>query len=123
MWQLGSLETAVMECVWADEGLVSVRRVTEQLNESRAQPLAYTTVMTTMVKLHRKRWLNRTREGRRYVYEASTSREACAAQIITQVLSDSGDPETVLMHFVGQVEENGSPELQETVRRILASDA
>ncbi|WP_413805547.1 BlaI/MecI/CopY family transcriptional regulator [Streptomyces sp. OE57] len=122
MWQLGSLETEVMESVWAADGPVSVRQIVSALNGQRSRPLAYTTVMTTMDKLHRKRWLTRTRDGRRYVYEPSASREACAARIITRVLNDSGSPEAVLMHFVGQLEASGSAELQAAVRRVLATE-
>ena len=56
---LGHLEFGVMEILW-ELGESSVRDVRERLN----RPLAYTTVMTTLERLHKKSLLGRRRVGR-----------------------------------------------------------
>ena len=62
--RFGPLEAAVMEAVWAAGGPVSVREVMGRLNNGRAEPLAYTTVMTVMSRLAEKGALARSPAGR-----------------------------------------------------------
>ena len=66
---LGPLETDVLEVVWA-RGESAVRDVAQRLS----QPLAYTTVMTTLDRLFKKGLLNRRKEDRAFVYSARFSR-------------------------------------------------
>ncbi len=66
MAQLGELERAVMERVWAWQRPVSVRDVVDDLVRDR--DIAYTTVMTIMERLHRKCFLRRERVGKAYLY-------------------------------------------------------
>src|SRR5262245_21323386 len=58
---LGPLETRIMDVIW-DRGHSSVREVMLSVG-----PLAYTTVMTTMARLHEKGLLDRYEEGRTFV--------------------------------------------------------
>ncbi len=51
----GDLEAVVMDWVWYHQEPVTVRDVFEDLSEQR--PIAYTTVLSTMDNLYRKRWL------------------------------------------------------------------
>src|SRR5258708_12217156 len=67
----GPLESEVMRVVWAADGPVPVREVVEALNAGRAEPLAYTTVMTVMNRLAGKEALVRSPTGRSFVYEAT----------------------------------------------------
>ena len=69
---LGPLETAVMEKVWK-RGPLTVRDIVDDLGRSRG--LAYTTVMTVMVRLHGKGLLTRERTGKTYVYRATFTRD------------------------------------------------
>ncbi|HUQ40942.1 MAG TPA: BlaI/MecI/CopY family transcriptional regulator [Candidatus Limnocylindrales bacterium] len=69
---LGPLENAVMEHVWK-HGPVTVRDIVEELG--RARSLAYTTVMTVMVRLHAKGLLHRERTGKTYIYRAAFTQE------------------------------------------------
>ncbi|HZP95014.1 MAG TPA: BlaI/MecI/CopY family transcriptional regulator [Candidatus Limnocylindria bacterium] len=69
---LGPLESAVMARLWK-RGPATVRDVVEELGRTR--DLAYTTVMTVMVRLHAKGLLARERNGKTYVYRAVRSRE------------------------------------------------
>lgn len=67
---LGSLETRVMELLWA-RGESSVRDVSEAID----RPLAYTTVMTTLERLFKKGLLTRSKCGRAFLYSPAFSRE------------------------------------------------
>lgn len=60
---LGPLEKKVMEYVWASGGC-SVR----ELHSDFAENLAYTTLMTTLDRLHKKGLLLRTLEGKAFRY-------------------------------------------------------
>ena len=60
---LGPLEQRLMRIVW-QLGEVSVRDVHQRLNET----LAYTTLMTTLDRLHKKGLLERRKEGRAFFY-------------------------------------------------------
>ncbi len=75
---LGPLEGAVMDRIWK-RGPLTVRDVVDEVGRSRG--LAYTTVMTVMVRLHAKGLLARKREGKTYVYRAAFTREEHRARV------------------------------------------
>src|SRR5207249_3045671 len=75
---LGPLESAVMERLWK-RGPATVRDVVDDLGRSRG--LAYTTVMTVMVRLQAKGMLRRERNGKTYVYRPAFSREEHRARL------------------------------------------
>jgi predicted transcriptional regulator len=109
----GRLETAVMEVVWAAERPVAVREVIDRVNGGRAEPLAYTTVMTVMSRLAEKGVLARRREGRGYVYEA-TAKDA-AGIAVRSVLAEHGD--AAMAQFVEQA--RADPELLRRLQRLV----
>lgn len=105
-----------MEVLWAAGEPMSVRGVLNRLNAQRSEPLAYTTVMTTLARLAEKQILARTRDGRGYVYEPAVSD---AAQIaVRSVVRDFGD--AALAHFVDEA--RSDPELLRRLQRLLADD-
>jgi predicted transcriptional regulator len=114
MAQLGDLERAVMERVWAWHRPVSVRDVLDDL--VRERDVAYTTVMTIMERLYRKEFLRRERVGKAYLYEATSTREAYTAALMADALATSVDRQGALVHFV---DEMAAGEL-EALRRALA---
>jgi predicted transcriptional regulator len=75
---LGPLETEVMVRLWKRRS-ATVRDIVDDL--SRTRELAYTTVMTIMVRLHEKGLLERTREGKTYVYRPSRTRDEHRARL------------------------------------------
>jgi predicted transcriptional regulator len=79
---LGHLEHQVLEEVWR-RGEATVR----EMRASLAEPLAYTTVMTTLDRLYRKGILQRRREGRAFVYAASAPREEFERSVVTDLFS------------------------------------
>lgn len=112
---LGPLEQVVMDHVWDVEGPVTVRQVFDEVGKRRK--LAYTTVMTVMNRLWRKRLLRRTRAGRAFAYEAASSREEYAALLVRGVLDGAHDRRSVLLGFVRAVEEKDLTELERLVRQ------
>ncbi|WP_432974135.1 BlaI/MecI/CopY family transcriptional regulator [Dactylosporangium sp. CA-233914] len=97
----GELQAAVMRQLWAADGPVTARYVHTALSEER--DLAYTTVQTVMDKLHRKGWLRRQPHGRAHLYQPVATREQHGAGLMREALTDSGDREQALLHFVGQM--------------------
>jgi predicted transcriptional regulator len=111
---LGPLESEVMELVWSADGPVTVRALHERLNEGRAQPLAYTTVMTVMSRLAEKEVLARRRDGRGYVYEARAADPAAIA--VRSVMRDHGN--AAMAHFVEAA--RADPQALRRLRKLLA---
>jgi predicted transcriptional regulator len=108
--QLGDLEAAVMDRVWKRARPVLVRDILEDLNTER--PLAYTTVMTVMDKLHRKGWLRRESQGRAYVYEAVASRESHTARLMRDAWATSDNQAAAFVHFLEQLSEEEAKALR-----------
>ena len=98
----GDLEATVMDQLWAAEQPLAVREVVELLCPERA--LAYTTVMTVLDNLHRKRWLRRKRDGRAWRYTPALTREAYTAQLMHEALAISDDRAGVLARFVEEID-------------------
>lgn len=102
MRQLGQLEGVVMQHLWSAGEPVSVRAMLEALTPER--PLAYTTVMTVMHNLHAKGLVVRAKEGKAYLYTPAATREEHTAEVLHEVLADSDDRRTALMHLVGKMD-------------------
>jgi predicted transcriptional regulator len=66
---LGPLETRVLQSLWSRGGPASVRDLQPDFPD-----IAYTTLMTTLDRLHRKTVLNRTKRGRAFLYEPQLCR-------------------------------------------------
>ena len=117
MASLGQLEAAVMERLWAWDRPVSVRDVLEDMQRDRT--IAYTTVMTVLDNLHRKRMVIREKVGRAYVYRSTRSRERHTAELMEQALSGTADRGAALMHFV---QEMSPDEVDDLKKALLAVD-
>jgi predicted transcriptional regulator len=110
----GPLESEVMDAVWRAGEPVAVREVVDELNERRAESLAYTTVMTVMSRLADKEVLARRKVGRGYVYEANAPDAAGIA--VKDVLRNYGD--AAVAHFVDEAQTD--PALLQRLRRLLS---
>jgi len=80
---LGTLESDVMNVIWKEKK-VYVREVAEILRFKR--PIAYTTVMTVMDKLFKKRFLARKKIGKAYQYRPVAPRDIFANKALSLVL-------------------------------------
>lgn len=101
MLTLGELERAVMETLWEHSAPMTVREVVRALAD---RDPAYTTVMTVLDRLAKKRFVSRTRgEGRAWRYVAAASRENYIAQLMLDALAQTGDRDAALTHFAHSV--------------------
>ena len=96
----GELESAVLAALWASETALTPGQVREALDDN----LAYTTVMTTLVRLNEKGQVNRERSGRAYAYRPAVDVAGVAADKMRHVMERSGDREGVLARFVGALD-------------------
>ncbi len=111
--RMGELETAVMDLLWDRGGWLTPGEVHVVLSAER--PLAYTTVMTILVRLWRKGRLERQRDGRAYAYRPVMSREEHAAARMGEVLAGLNDRPAALSHFVQAL----GPADRAQLRRVL----
>lgn len=82
---LFDLEADVMEIVWSEGwDAFSVADVHTQLE--RGREIAYTTVMTTVGRLHDKGLLERERDGKRYLYRPVMERDEFLRSMAREVL-------------------------------------
>ncbi len=82
---LGALEAQIMSAVWEANGPVSVHDVQEALM-SQGKEAAYTTVMTTLGRLHNKGLLARDMKGKAYFYSARVTRRELSSTVTKQVI-------------------------------------
>lgn len=79
---LGDLETQVMELLW-EESPLSVRTACERLRGDHA----YTTIMTTMDRLHKKRLLRRQKDRNAFIYEPAMDRAEYQKRVVEAALT------------------------------------
>lgn len=77
--ELGPLEIRVLEQLAAGEAR-SVTEVQQRL-EQAGQELAYTTVMTVLSRLHRKRAVSRRKDGKRYLYSLANGSKRASSML------------------------------------------
>lgn len=108
--RLHDLEAAVMDVVWSRRldrfAVADVLAVLETQRE-----IAYTTVMTTITRLHEKGFLLRERDGRRYVYVARCSREEFLEETAREVLDNAVAAPQALAMLSEKVSEASAGEL------------
>lgn len=118
---LGSLQQAILEELWT-AGESSVRQVVALL-ESRANTLAYTTVLTVMVRLHARGLLTRRREGRRDMYRAAVDPAGLSAALsreaVDRLIEAHGDE--ALAAFAARMRDGERAELVR-LRELLNSE-
>jgi len=119
---LGPLEREVMELIWRrpnDASEVSVRDIHLAFEER----LAYTTLMTTLDRLHKKGLLNRRKEGRAFFYSPRFSPDeferGVARDVINTLLGRGSDGvEPILACIIDAVSERDRALLDELDRLI-----
>jgi predicted transcriptional regulator len=115
---LGALERRVMEFLW-DAQEARVRDVCDHFGSA----VAYTTVMTTLDRLFKKRLLTRRKHGRAFVYAAAASRAECdlllTAELINGLLDRHRDaPVPLLSNLVDTVSDRDRQLLDELERLV-----
>ena len=116
--RLGPLEREVMAVVWK-AGEINVREASERLES----PVAYTTVMTTMDRLFKKRLLARRKVGRAFVYSATATRVEMEGAVATELVQSllqrhGGEPLPLLSSLVDAVSDRDRALLDELERLV-----
>jgi predicted transcriptional regulator len=109
-----------MEQLWAADAALTVREVHERLSLTR--DLAYTTVMTVLDRLAKKKLTERERDGKAWRYRAAAPRADLAADLMRDALDQAGDRREALVRFVGQVSTEEAALLREALSRLEALD-
>ena len=119
--RLHDLEAEVMDVIWSrnlEEFAVSdVLQVLEQRRD-----IAYTTVMTTLARLHEKNLLARKKVGKRHLYDAKLSREEFLQETVREVLEGIGESAAgreslaLLVETVSAADQSGLDELEHLIR-------
>ena len=107
----GGLEAEVLAALWAADRPLTPGEVQVDLGSG----LAYTTVMTTLSRLHEKGAVDRRRAGRAYHYTPVMDQADLAAARMRAMLEEGEDRSAVLASFVGAL----SPEDERLVVDML----
>ena len=114
--QRGELENQVLQALWAADGPRTPNDVLAALGDEHG--LAYTTVMTILVRLWQKGLVTRERAGRGYAYRPVESRDERVASRMRELLADAGDRSAALAGFVSSL----PPDELHDLRRLLGDD-
>jgi predicted transcriptional regulator len=120
MRSLGPLELELLQRLW-EHGEMSVRDVHANISDR----LAYTTVMTTLDRLHKKGLLNRRKDGRAFRYSAAITQShfsaiaahEAVASMITFAHPNAAD---AVSYFVEAISESDIKLLDELERAVKA---
>jgi len=108
---LGQLERRVMDVLWdAPDRSLSGREIADRLPDR-----AYTTVLTILERLRRKKLVERSSEGRVHTFRAGASRESYLTSLMLEDLGSAVDRNAVLVRFAQTV----SPEEASILRQAL----
>jgi predicted transcriptional regulator len=115
---LGPLERQTLEEVWR-RGETSVRDIFVSFDKR----IAYTTLMTTMDRLYKKRLLSRRKDGRAFLYSAMVTNEELEQSIAEDVINgllgqNSEGVEPILACIVDAISDNDRELLNELDRLI-----
>jgi predicted transcriptional regulator len=114
----GPLEARVLDALWACDRPATVRDL-----QPRFTSTAYTTLMTTLDRLHRKGLLDREKAGRAYAYRHRWSRGEFVARVAGEKLGALIAPDAALQplvsFFVDAVTRRDAEVLDE-LERIIA---
>ena len=112
----GTLELRVLDAMWRRGGEVAVRDLLPEFPRA-----AYTTLMTTMDRLHRKGVLERRKVGRAFSYRPISSREDLESGLVTQALQpllSGASAQPILSFFVEEVSRQDDRLLDELERLV-----
>ncbi|CUU55486.1 Predicted transcriptional regulator [Parafrankia irregularis] len=118
----GGLENEVVACLAAADGPMTAAQVQAELGDD----LAYTTILTTLRRLHEKQALTRVPRGRAYAYQLvgslSETQAGLTARQMQKLLDAGTDRARVLSQFVGTLDEDSERILRELLARHPGPD-
>jgi predicted transcriptional regulator len=110
--RLGDLERAIMEVLWQTDSALTVRQVSNGLDQ---RELAHTTVMTVLDRLAKKGFARRERDGRAWRYRPAATREAYVTELMLTALDQTGDRVAALARFAQSVSGDEAKVLREAL--------
>ncbi|MCW3015050.1 MAG: BlaI/MecI/CopY family transcriptional regulator [Solirubrobacterales bacterium] len=113
--EAGELESEVLAALWAAGRPLTPGEVREELGGL----LAYTTVMTTLSRLHAKDVVDRRRSGRGFAYSPNVREAEVAARHFRSLLDRGHDRDEVLQGFVSGL----SADEERVLRALLDNGA
>ncbi|CAO5249768.1 BlaI/MecI/CopY family transcriptional regulator [Frankia sp. AgKG'84/4] len=114
--EAGELESVVLSVLWAAEHALTPSQAQEALSRDGHQ-LAYTSVSTTLARLHAKGLLHRTVAGRGHAYAPSPAAARQNADRMRGLLGEGSGRAAVLSHFVAGL----TPDDEATILALLAA--
>ena len=114
----GELSGLVLEVLGQAGRPLTAGEVAELLEGTGVGPLAYTTVVTILSRLHVHGLADRSRVGRAYAYRAVADEAQLAARRMRRVLDAEDDRAAVLARFVGGLNARD----EQVLRRLLGPD-
>ena len=109
----GELEGAVLAALWAaDKPLVPA-----EVQEAVGSELAYTTVMTILVRLHDKGVIDREKAGRAYAYRPVVAESDVVADQVRRLLERGNSRSAVLQGLVDGLEPGDERLLRELLSK------
>jgi len=114
--KLAELELELMKVIW-DKGKATVQEVKDALKSKR--PLAYTTILTMLSILERKKFLKHKKAGRAYVYYPAVSEKETRSSLVRDLINRvfRGSPELLLVSILE--EEKVSPDELKRLREMV----
>ena len=115
--QLGPLEERLLETLWK-RGSATVR----DLVEGDCQDLAYTTVMTTLDRLFKKKLLARQPEGRAFCYVPRLSREDMHRQVAGEAFRqwmDASPASSLPLSYLVEIVTERDAQLLDELRQVV----
>jgi len=110
--RLHELAAAIMDVVWGRKlSSFAVSDILAVLEKQR--DIAYTTIMTTVVRLHDKGLLDRRRDGKRYLYSPKLSREEFMESTARTVLDEALGGRQAIAMLAERVSEASARDLDE----------
>ena len=113
----GALELRVLEALWRRGREATVRDLIDEFPAA-----AYTTLMTTLDRLHRKGVLTRRKDGRAFAYAPVSTRQELESRLVTRalqplLLGDTAEPIlSCLVEAVSRQDERLLDELERLVK-------
>jgi predicted transcriptional regulator len=110
--RLHELEASIMDVVWSKR-LTSFAVSDVLVILEKRRTIAYTTVMTTVSRLHAKGLLERVRDGKRYLYSPKLSREKFLEGTAREVLDGAVGGRQAIAMLAEKVSEASALELDQ----------
>ena len=114
----GELSRLVLEILEQAGRLLTPGEALDRLQAAGAGPLAYTTVVTILSRLHAQGIAERSRAGRAYAYRAAAGPAQLVARRMRRLLDAEDDRASVLASFIGGL----SSRDERVLRELLGPD-